>query len=221
MPTNDAFTTLNPGVSGDSMDETAVTYGTSPTTRKRPRVVIAGDAAQGAIVDPASAEAAVGSSAYAVPTRQVGRAPVRLYDANSAAMDVLNGAALSTPSALLVAGTDGSNARFLKTLSDGTVATNSPPPSTLTLGQKTVAVANTAAQLTASTTAMYNGAVVQALSANVGLVYVGFANTTGLGGAHPGFELAPGQACPLGLVDLSLVYVTGATVGDGVCFVGS
>ena len=39
----DNYTELNPGVGGDIMDETGVTYPTSPTTRKRPRVVITGE----------------------------------------------------------------------------------------------------------------------------------------------------------------------------------
>jgi len=39
----DDFTILNPGVGGDVMDETLVVYPTSPTNRKRPRVVITGE----------------------------------------------------------------------------------------------------------------------------------------------------------------------------------
>ena len=39
----DSFTILNPGVGGDVMDETEVTYATAPLTRKRPRVVITGE----------------------------------------------------------------------------------------------------------------------------------------------------------------------------------
>lgn len=40
---SDDFTVLNPGVDGDVMDETRVTYASSPTIRKRPRVVITGE----------------------------------------------------------------------------------------------------------------------------------------------------------------------------------
>lgn len=40
---SDAYTELNPGIGGDIMDETAVTYGVAPLTRKRPRVVITGE----------------------------------------------------------------------------------------------------------------------------------------------------------------------------------
>lgn len=43
---SDDYTTLNPGVSGDTMDEEGVTYIDSPTTRKRPRVVVGGSAAE-------------------------------------------------------------------------------------------------------------------------------------------------------------------------------
>jgi len=42
MP-NDTYTTLNPGVGGDHMDESAITYGDAPTTRKRERIVISDD----------------------------------------------------------------------------------------------------------------------------------------------------------------------------------
>jgi hypothetical protein len=56
----DDYTVLNSGSGGDSMDEEGVTYVSSPTTRKRPRVVIGGsDAAQLAAVsssDPASTD---------------------------------------------------------------------------------------------------------------------------------------------------------------------
>lgn len=40
---SDDYTVLNPGSGGDVMDETAVTYGTAPITRKRPRVVVTGE----------------------------------------------------------------------------------------------------------------------------------------------------------------------------------
>lgn len=95
------------------------------------------------------------------------------------------------------------------------------PPTGLTIGAAKVAVTSTAMQLTASPTSMLNGAIVQALAGNSGLVYVGFSNVTDLGGAHPGYELQAGQAMPVGIVDLSLIYVVGVTVGDGVCFIGS
>ena len=36
------YTVLNPGVGGDVMDETGVTYGVAPLLRKRPNVVISG-----------------------------------------------------------------------------------------------------------------------------------------------------------------------------------
>jgi hypothetical protein len=43
---SDDYTTLNPGINGDAMDEEAVAYGVDPTTRKRPRVVIGGSSAE-------------------------------------------------------------------------------------------------------------------------------------------------------------------------------
>jgi hypothetical protein len=36
------FTILNPGIGGDAMDETGITYTDAPTLRKRPNVVISG-----------------------------------------------------------------------------------------------------------------------------------------------------------------------------------
>ena len=39
----DGYTTLNPGIGGDVMDETEVEYGSGPLVRKRPRVVITGE----------------------------------------------------------------------------------------------------------------------------------------------------------------------------------
>ena len=39
----DDYTILNPGVGGDVMDESLVVYPSSPTNRKRPRVVITGE----------------------------------------------------------------------------------------------------------------------------------------------------------------------------------
>lgn len=40
----DDFTTLNVGAGGSTMDETGVSYPSAPTTRKRPRIVISGEA---------------------------------------------------------------------------------------------------------------------------------------------------------------------------------
>jgi PKD repeat protein len=39
----DDYTILNPGFGGDVMDETLIVYPTSPTNRKRPRVVLTGE----------------------------------------------------------------------------------------------------------------------------------------------------------------------------------
>jgi hypothetical protein len=38
----DDYTTLNPGTGGDVMDEVSNTFGSPPTTRKRPKVVVTG-----------------------------------------------------------------------------------------------------------------------------------------------------------------------------------
>ena len=48
----DGYTVLNPGVGGDTMDETEVAYVDAPLVRKRPRVVLTGEGADD-IVDTA------------------------------------------------------------------------------------------------------------------------------------------------------------------------
>jgi hypothetical protein len=85
------YTTLNPGANGDAMDEEGVTYTAAPTLRKRSRVVIGGNANDGAdVVLPANAEPSVGDTRHALPVRQVGRAPVRIYDGSGNPADPLN-----------------------------------------------------------------------------------------------------------------------------------
>jgi len=42
---SDDYTILNPGIGGDVMDETAVSYDAAPLVRKRPRVVVTGEGA--------------------------------------------------------------------------------------------------------------------------------------------------------------------------------
>lgn len=66
---NDAFTTLNPGSSGDSMDESGISYGSAPTLRKRPRVVIGGDDAAGSLAGVINTQP-VGSE-YGLVTRNI------------------------------------------------------------------------------------------------------------------------------------------------------
>ena len=48
----DGYTVLNPGIGGDTMDETEVAYVDAPLVRKRPRVVLTGEGADD-IVDTA------------------------------------------------------------------------------------------------------------------------------------------------------------------------
>jgi hypothetical protein len=63
MADADNYTQLNPGQGGDFMDETAVTYTSGPPTRKRPRVVLAGegttDIVPTPITDPTGTEPAI------------------------------------------------------------------------------------------------------------------------------------------------------------------
>lgn len=73
-PPND-FTTLNPGVGGDDMDETATSYTAAPNTRKKPRVVVAGGMTDGVDVVQPLATSPVGSE-YALPTRNMPATPI-------------------------------------------------------------------------------------------------------------------------------------------------
>jgi hypothetical protein len=77
---NDDYTLVNRsgvplgGVSqGDALDESGLTYGSAPTTRKRSRVVIGGDAVAAALIDPIDTDP-VGTE-YALPVRVITQTP--------------------------------------------------------------------------------------------------------------------------------------------------
>ena len=72
---SDDFTILNPGSGGDTMDETGVVYGTAPTLRKRPRVVITGEGIDDIV--PAISNSPTGSE-FGMVTR-----PVMAYSGDS------------------------------------------------------------------------------------------------------------------------------------------
>ena len=115
------YTTLNPGTGGDAMDEEGVAFTNAPTLRKRPRVVIGGNANDGAdVVIPTTADPPA-SGTYALPVRQVGKNSARLIDANSLALDVLDGGAVpsGTRGLLLMAQDSGGVARRVRTSTSG------------------------------------------------------------------------------------------------------
>lgn len=89
-------------------------------------------------------------------------------------------------------------------------------PSTIRNGQKTVTTAGTAEAIVGSSTSC-EGVVLQALSSNTGLVYVGDSSVS----SSNGMELQPGQATGLAIDNLNKVYVDSAENGDGICFMGS
>ena len=100
-PANSTFTTLNPGVNGDTMDETAATFVSPPTIRKRPRVVIGSNSNPELFADPIDT---VPTGAEAgMPVRQVGPVESQPATTDSAARAAV--AASITSVTLLLANT--------------------------------------------------------------------------------------------------------------------
>lgn len=79
-------------------------------------------------------------------------------------------------------------------------------------GKTTIASSNTAVQLPSN--ALTQGVIVQALAANAGNVTLGNSSSQN-------FELQQGQATSAVVTNTNLLYINGANVGDGVCFIGS
>ncbi|HVB24113.1 MAG TPA: hypothetical protein VNG51_19400 [Ktedonobacteraceae bacterium] len=75
----------------------------------------------------------------------------------------------------------------------------------------------TAVQLTATSKALSNGLIVQALAANTAKVYVGDSSVT----TSTGFELQAGQACSIAASNQNLVYVIGSNNTDKLCWIGN
>jgi len=90
-----------------------------------------------------------------------------------------------------------------------TTATTS---ASINIGQTTSAV--TATQLTASSIAMINGVVVQALSTNTASVFIGGSSVT----TANGFELTAGSSLTISPSNINLVYVIGSNATDKVCW---
>ena len=118
---------------------------------------------------------------------------------------------------------DGTGVEQVVAIGDGTGSTagitssklnvNSYTPSaTINIGQTTSAV--TATQLTASSIAMTNGVVIQALSTNTASVFIGNSGVT----TANGFELTAGSSLTISPSNINLVYVIGANATDKICW---
>ena len=103
-----------------------------------------------------------------------------------------------------------SNTSFASTQS-GTWNTGTPS-ATININQTTSAV--TATQLTASSIAMTNGVVIQALSTNTASVFIGNSSVT----TANGFELTAGSSLTISPSNINLVYVIGANATDKICW---
>ena len=86
------------------------------------------------------------------------------------------------------------------------------PSATINIGQTTSAV--TATQLTASSIAMTNGVVIQALSTNTASVFIGNSGVTTVNG----FELTAGSSLTISPSNINFVYVIGSNATDKVCW---
>ena len=121
------------------------------------------------------------------------------------------GASNTTGTGLLGAGNmifDGTNwQKQTSTTAMGTVGTTS---ATINIGQTTSAV--TATQLTASSIAMTNGVIIQALSTNTASVFISGSGVT----TANGFELTAGSSLTISPSNINLVYVIGANATDKV-----
>lgn len=71
---NDGYTELNPGLGGDFLDESEITYGSAPTTRKRERMVIGGDGAPAELA--VVTNTAPDGNDYGLVTRIAGNLPL-------------------------------------------------------------------------------------------------------------------------------------------------
>lgn len=86
-------------------------------------------------------------------------------------------------------------------------------PTAVFNNQVTVATAGTRVVLSANT--VVSGAIIQAMDANSGNVFVGSSTVT----ASNGFELQPGQATSVAIDNLNKIYVDAATNGDKICYI--
>lgn len=103
-------------------------------------------------------------------------------------------------------------ANFNATVVQSGTWTTGTPSATLNIGQTT---SNTSAtQLSASSVAMTNGVVIQALSTNTASVFIGNSSVT----TSNGFELTAGSSLTISPSNINLVYVIGSNATDKVCW---
>lgn len=142
----------------------------------------------------------------------------------SAPTTAITAAALPLPTgastaALQAAGN--ASAASIDTKLSGTLATSSATlpqadlPSSPLNNQKTVTTAGTRVQLQTNTLKV--GVIIQALSTNTGLIYVGDSAVS----ASNGFELQPGQATSAGVSNTNALWIDASVNGSKICFIGS
>jgi hypothetical protein len=107
----DDFTQLNVGTGGDAMDEEAVTYGSSPTTRKRARIEVTG-AGQAEIAEVKNA--GLPGDAYGIVTRPIQQCSTRTVTRVAASTTVVTLAAANTTRTGLIVYNESTSVLYLK-----------------------------------------------------------------------------------------------------------
>jgi hypothetical protein len=82
-------------------------------------------------------------------------------------------------------------------------------------GQKNVAAAGTAEQLSASVVGLSEGVYIRAKSANTSLIFWGFASTVS---STTGVQLAAGEAVMIPVKTGSAIWINASVSGEGVSF---
>jgi hypothetical protein len=119
---------------------------------------------------------------------------------------------------VLVAGSDGTNVRTLKTDANGelVVSQTGTPAATIYNGKTTVTSAGSRVTL-ASSQAILNSVAIRALSTNTGIIYVGnstVASTNGL-------QLQAGDAVTIAVANLNTVNLDCSVNGEGVTYLAT
>ena len=96
------------------------------------------------------------------------------------------------------------------------VLTTEDSPKFIYSGQTNAPTANTAVKLVTQPK-IVDGVIVQAMSTNTGIVFVGGKGVT----TSTGFELQPGQATSIAIDNLEKVYIVGDQNNQKVCFLAS
>ena len=110
--------------------------------------------------------------------------------------------------------------RALNVDSAGNIGTNNASAyTTVTSGILTIS-ASGATDRNRMTTITAHSCTFQAMSNNVGNVYVGGSTVTNASGVNPGIELVPGASFSnVGLTNANLIYVAGDNVNDEIAYV--